>query len=130
MADYIASLMPKSPPSAAAAAHAGPDRKPGMFTGACGGCHDADAPMTRNGAPSLALSTAVNAPTPRGVIQVILHGIPWRDGKPTPYMPSFASALTDAQVADLAALSSRRPTATSQPGPTFRPKSPRLRGTS
>ena len=78
-----------------------------MFAGACGGCHGADAPMTRDGAPSLALSSAVNAPTPQGVIQIILHGIPWREGKPAPYMPSFASALTDAQVADLAALSAR-----------------------
>jgi mono/diheme cytochrome c family protein len=45
----------------------------------------------------------VNAPTPRGVIQIILNGIPWREGKSAPYMPSFAAALTDAQVADLAA---------------------------
>jgi mono/diheme cytochrome c family protein len=33
---------------------------------------------------------------------MILHGIPWREGSPQPYMPSFASALTDGQVADLA----------------------------
>ena len=78
-------------------------RAQAMFAGACGGCHAADAPMTRDGAPSLALSSAVNAPTPKAVIQIILHGIPWREGKPAPYMPSFASALTDAQVADLAA---------------------------
>jgi mono/diheme cytochrome c family protein len=58
--------------------------------------------MTRDGAPSLALSTLVNAPTPQGAIQVILHGIPWREGKSAPYMPSFAFALTDAQIADLA----------------------------
>ncbi|HET6308655.1 MAG TPA: cytochrome c, partial [Rhodopila sp.] len=72
-------------------------------TGACGTCHAPDAPMTRAGAPSLALSTLVNAPTPQGVIQMILHGIPWRDGKSAPYMPAFAAALTDAQVAQLAA---------------------------
>jgi mono/diheme cytochrome c family protein len=100
MATYIASLMPRNtaPEPQAPRQAANP-----VFAGACGGCHGADAPMTRNGAPSLALSSAVNAPTPRGVIQTILHGIPWRDGQPGPYMPSFAAALTDAQVADIAA---------------------------
>ena len=107
MAVYIASMMPKSAPEPVAA-HT-PDFHPSglpahaIFAGACGGCHAEDAPMTRNGAPPLSLGTAVNASTPRGVIQIILHGIPWRDDKPGPYMPSFASALTDAQVADLVA---------------------------
>jgi mono/diheme cytochrome c family protein len=100
MAAYIASLMPKNPAPEAVTATSAPNP---VFTGACGGCHAPDAPMTRNGAPSLALSSAVTAQTPRGVIQIILHGIPWRDGQPAPYMPSFAAALTDDQVADLAA---------------------------
>jgi len=38
-----------------------------------------------------------------GVIQMILNGIPWREGRAAPYMPSFALALTDAQVAAIAA---------------------------
>ena len=59
--------------------------------------------MTHAGAPSLALSTAINAPTSRGVVDVILHGLPWREGHAGPYMPAFADALTDAQVAALAA---------------------------
>jgi mono/diheme cytochrome c family protein len=73
-----------------------------IFEGACGGCHGADAPMTRTGAPSLALSTAVNAPTARDVVAVILHGLPWREGHAGPYMPPFAAALTDAQITVLA----------------------------
>jgi mono/diheme cytochrome c family protein len=101
MATYIASLMPKSAPEPAEPTGGGNPRAAALFAGACGGCHAADAPMTRGGAPSLTLSTAVNAPTPQGVIQVILNGIPWREGKAAPYMPSFAAALTDAQVADL-----------------------------
>ena len=104
MAVYVASLMPKTTAKDVVSVPGRSD--PGaqaLFAGACGGCHGADAPMARNGAPSLALSTAVNASTPNGVIQIILQGIPWREGKPAPYMPSFASALTDAQVADLAA---------------------------
>jgi mono/diheme cytochrome c family protein len=108
MAVYLASLMPKSLPETVAVPEAVAVRSGGdthaqaIFIGACGGCHGQDAPMTRDGSPSLALSTAVNAPTPQGVIQIILSGIPWREGKSAPYMPSFAAVLTDAQVADLA----------------------------
>ena len=118
MAIYLASLMPRSRPESAPTLS--PEQTPNgglesvanrgggdpaaraIFNGACGGCHGPDAPMTRGGAPSLALSTAVNAATPRGAIQIILNGIPWREAKPAPYMPSFAAALTDAQVAQLA----------------------------
>jgi mono/diheme cytochrome c family protein len=102
MAVYVASLMPKTAPEPLAARGGGDAQAAAMFVGACGGCHGADAPMTRNGAPSLALSSVVNAPTPQGAIQMILQGIPWREGKSAPYMPSFAAALTDAQVAGLA----------------------------
>jgi mono/diheme cytochrome c family protein len=105
MAVYVASLMPQSAPASKATPEpkaARDARGQAMFAGACGGCHAADAPMTRDGAPALSLSTVVKAPTPRGVIQVILRGIPWREGKSAPYMPSFASTLTDAQVAELA----------------------------
>jgi mono/diheme cytochrome c family protein len=106
MVGYIASLMPKvatgSAPVVVARGQTADPLVAAMFTGACGGCHAADAPMTRNGAPSLALGTAVNAPTPQGVIQIILHGIPWRGEQGGPYMPPFGSILTDAQVADLA----------------------------
>jgi mono/diheme cytochrome c family protein len=102
MAVYIGSMMPK-PVVETLVARAGAEvPAQAVFAGACGGCHGADAPMTRGGAPSLALSTAVNAPTPQGAIQIILHGIPWREGAVAPYMPSFAGTLTDAQVADLA----------------------------
>ena len=45
----------------------------------------------------------INAPTSRGVVEVILHGLPWREGHVGPYMPAFAAALTDEQVAALTA---------------------------
>lgn len=102
IASYIASSMPKGAATAVAAGSAGSEAGQALFGGACGSCHAEQAPMTRAGAPSLALSTAVNAPTPQGVIQAILQGIPWREGKPTPYMPAFGAALTDAQVEELA----------------------------
>jgi mono/diheme cytochrome c family protein len=103
MAAYVASLMPKAEAPAPVTPRGGGDPAvQAIFTGACGGCHGTDAPMTQGGAPSLALSSAVNAPTAQAAIQAILSGIPWREGKAAPYMPSFAAALTDAQVADLA----------------------------
>ena len=37
------------------------------------------------------------------MIDIILHGIPWRDGYAGPYMPAFADILTDDQLAALAA---------------------------
>jgi mono/diheme cytochrome c family protein len=104
IAVYIASLMPPAPASPAHAHRSPADPEAtAMFDGACGACHAANAPMTHNGAPSLMLSTAVSAPTARNVVDVILHGLPWREGHAGPYMPAFASALTDAQVATLAA---------------------------
>ncbi|HYZ24835.1 MAG TPA: cytochrome c [Rhodopila sp.] len=104
IAAYIASLMPKTQSSPPKFAAASPPDDPGrtLFEGACAGCHAPDAPMMRSGAPSLALSTAVNAPTPLGVIQVILNGIPWREGKAAPYMPGFAAAFSDEQIAAIA----------------------------
>jgi mono/diheme cytochrome c family protein len=106
MAVYIASLMP----AATEAAQALPAPRPvadqqaaAMFDGACGACHAVDAPMTRGGAPPLSVSSAVHAPTARNVIDVILHGIPFRESHSGPFMPGFGTALTDAQVATLAA---------------------------
>jgi mono/diheme cytochrome c family protein len=105
MAVYIASRMPAAPLTEPAKPDHPPDdpRVTAMFDGACGGCHGADAPMMRAGAPPLRSNTAVNAPAARNVVDVILHGLPWREGRPGPYMPAFASALTDEQVASLAA---------------------------
>ena len=110
MAAYIASLMP-SPAVADAKPGAPPAPPPrpadpvaqASFTGACGGCHAATAPMTQAGLPPLSLATGLNAPTSQALVNIILHGIPWRDGRPTQYMPAFADTLTDAQVTALAA---------------------------
>jgi mono/diheme cytochrome c family protein len=104
MAVYLASLMPKPAPEAVGVSEAVGERE----------AVAEDAPMMRDGSPSLALSSAVNAQTPRGVIQILLHGIPWREGKSAPYMPSFGAALTDEQVADLAGY--LRATFTDKPG--------------
>ena len=105
MAVYIASLMPQAAPSVPAPPQRVPadEQAAAVFAGACGSCHADDAPMTRRGAPLLSLGTAVNAPTPRDTIQMILHGIPAREGVAGPYMPGFAGTLSDDQVVALVA---------------------------
>ncbi len=106
IAVYIASLMPPSPATPSPPPQPRPVADPAavaMFEGACGACHAADAPMTRNGAPSLAVSTAVNVPTSRNVVDLIMNGLPFREGHAGAYIPAFSGELTDAQVATLAA---------------------------
>lgn len=99
MATYFAAQMPKSPtaPTPPAAIAGGS----AVFAGACSGCHAPDAPMMQRGAPSLALSTAINAASPRDTIQTILHGIPWREDHAGPYMPPFDAILSDQQLTEL-----------------------------
>jgi mono/diheme cytochrome c family protein len=99
IAAYLVSRMPTVAP-ASRPADAVADNV--VFAGACGACHGADAPMMRDGAPSLALSSAVNAPSSLDVVETILHGIPMREGVAGPFMPGFANSLTDAQIAALA----------------------------
>ena len=72
-----------------------------VFEGACAGCHFPGSPSRQLGAPSLAASTAVSAPSPRDAIQTILKGIPWREGRAGPFMPGFAAELSDPEVAHL-----------------------------
>jgi mono/diheme cytochrome c family protein len=99
VAVYFASMMPRPPTMAQVPTAIVADNP--TFAGACEGCHGLDAPMTRGGAPSLALSSAVNAPSSRDAIQTILHGLPWREGHAGPYMPGFASVLSDPQMIDV-----------------------------
>jgi mono/diheme cytochrome c family protein len=74
-----------------------------LFAASCAQCHGPQAPMQSIGErPSLALSTAVNASTPRNAIQMILGGIDWHGEDALNYMPTFAQIYNNRQVADLA----------------------------
>ena len=102
MAIYFVAQMPKSstvPPAPALSASIASGSA--VFAGACAGCHAPDAPMMQRGAPSLALSTTLNADSPRGAIQAIRQGLPWRGDRAGPYMPGFEDSLSDQQLADL-----------------------------
>ncbi len=74
-----------------------------LFSGACGSCHGAGAPMMTQGRPSLSLVSALQEDDPRNTLQAILQGIQPATGARGPYMPAFADQLSDAQIAELAA---------------------------
>jgi mono/diheme cytochrome c family protein len=78
------------------------DRGAALFASTCAACHAASAPMsTIGGRPSLALSSVVNADSPRNAINMVLQGIPLRGSSASHYMPSFAQTLSDGQIADV-----------------------------
>jgi mono/diheme cytochrome c family protein len=53
--------------------------------------------------PALSVSTAVNAKTPRNMIQMMLGGISWHQAERVNYMPAFEGSLTETQMADIVA---------------------------
>jgi mono/diheme cytochrome c family protein len=79
------------------------DAESRLYTAACGSCHynSGRAPLAVR--PDLALNTAVNLPEPTNLIQVILRGISAKDGLANVVMPSFAEALSDADIGRIAA---------------------------
>jgi mono/diheme cytochrome c family protein len=74
-----------------------------LYTAACASCHynAGSAPLAAR--PDLALNSAVHLPDPSNLIQAILHGISAEEGMPGVVMPAFGGALSDADVARIAA---------------------------
>jgi mono/diheme cytochrome c family protein len=74
-----------------------------LYTAACASCHynAGSAPLAAR--PDLALNSAVHLPDPSNLIQVILRGITAEEGLPGVVMPAFGGALSDADVARIAA---------------------------
>ncbi|WKL24979.1 cytochrome c (plasmid) [Sinorhizobium meliloti] len=56
-----------------------------------------------SGGLNFELSTAVNAPNPQNIVNVVLFGLPPADGEASAVMPAFRHLLNDQQVADLLA---------------------------
>jgi mono/diheme cytochrome c family protein len=71
-----------------------------VFAGACAQCHDGSRPLPFGGI-DLSLSTAMNAPNPRNIIHVTLHGLHGPAGERAPTMPGFDGAISDEQLAAL-----------------------------
>jgi mono/diheme cytochrome c family protein len=74
-----------------------------LYTAACASCHynAGSAPLAAR--PDLALNSATHLPDPSNLIQVILRGISADEGMPGVVMPAFGGALSDADVARIAA---------------------------
>jgi cytochrome c553 len=80
-----------------------PDPPARLYVAACGYCHYNSGATPLEVRPELALNTALTLPEPTNFIRVVLDGIGIRDGMPGVMMPGFASGLSDADIAQLAA---------------------------
>ena len=111
IATYYADLMAKDPaarrepplPDRADAAIRAHPEGAALYAGACAMCHEPGAPMVVAGRPVLPLGTQFHEHTPRDMIQTILQGVAPPVGAQGPYMPAYASTLSDTQVAQLVA---------------------------
>jgi mono/diheme cytochrome c family protein len=77
-----------------------------IYEGTCMLCHGAaerPAGASSREALHLALSTSVHLETPGNLVRIVLQGIAPPDGAPGPFMPGYAAALTDGQLAALIA---------------------------
>jgi mono/diheme cytochrome c family protein len=74
-----------------------------LYTAACASCHynRDNAPLAAR--PDLALNSAAHLSDPSNLIQVIIRGISAEEGMPGVVMPAFGGALSDADVARIAA---------------------------
>jgi nicotinate dehydrogenase subunit B len=111
MASYLASLSRPLPAMQADALVAEIEQRTGrtanpaispiarLYEGGCAACHESGraAPLV-NAGPSLGLSTKVQAATAANLVNLLIEGGQHGLGS----MPSFASALDDRQIADLA----------------------------
>jgi mono/diheme cytochrome c family protein len=71
-----------------------------IYDGACADCHNRGREQ-EGGALQLPLGTALTIPTPRNLAYIIRDGIVPREGERGGWMPAYAGALTDDQLADL-----------------------------
>jgi mono/diheme cytochrome c family protein len=74
-----------------------------LYAGACIACHYNAGPTPLSVRPELALNSALNLPEPTNFIHVVLNGIGIAEGGRGLVMPSYAAALSDADIARLAA---------------------------
>ena len=71
-----------------------------LYKDVCADCHDRGREV-EGGALWLPLGTALTVPTPRNLAAIIRDGIVPPEGERGPWMPAYAGALTDEQLAQL-----------------------------
>ncbi|WP_395018836.1 c-type cytochrome [Dongia sp.] len=76
------------------------DRGAAIYRSACAGCHEGRRPLPFGGLP-FDLSTAVNAPDPQNIINVVMFGLPPADGELSAVMPAFGDTLGDDDIVAL-----------------------------
>jgi len=74
-----------------------------LYASACLSCHYNTGTVPLPDRPELALNSALSLPEPTNFIQTVLRGIGSTEGAPGLVMPAYASSLTDAELARLAA---------------------------
>ena len=106
-AQQLQALIPGNPVSPASVTGEETIANPGgsyrgiaVYRSACVSCHESNRALPFGGLP-FRLSTAVNAPDPQNIINVVMFGLPPADGELSAVMPAFGDALSDG---DLAAL--------------------------
>lgn len=72
-----------------------------IYAAACAGCHESGRRPPFGGI-NLALSSALSAPDPRNLVNVVLAGVRPVEGERSPIMPGFAATMNDRQIAVLA----------------------------
>ena len=73
-----------------------------IYESSCAGCHEGVRPLPFGGV-RLPLSTAVTGDSATNFINVVLNGLPAKEGRAGAIMPGFAAALTDGQLESLIA---------------------------
>jgi mono/diheme cytochrome c family protein len=92
---------PKQPAAPSKPAPGGGELGATIFAGACAECHTGSTPMVPPHGIELSNSSALGEPEPRNAIMIVLDGIHPKPGQAGPWMPSFAHAFTDKQLAAL-----------------------------
>ncbi len=117
MAHYLASLGSRDAPARTASAVVAdarlasplPDASQRMFESACGACHhDGDGPRPFGVNVPLALATRLHADRPDNLLRIVVDGVREPAGRDVGFMPSFAEALDDRQLVELAGWMRRR----------------------
>jgi mono/diheme cytochrome c family protein len=80
--------------SVATPAAASDDRGAALYSASCATCHESRRALPFGGL-DFRLSTAVNAPNPQNIVNVMMYGLPPADGEASAVMPAFAGALSD-----------------------------------
>jgi len=115
-----------TPDETASQQEADPDAA--LYAAACASCHYDNATAPRAIRPDLALNSALWLASPNNFVNVVLHGIGTNEGAAGIMMPGFAAAMSDGDIARLAAFL-RRTRTNLPPWPDLEKQVSAIRGT-